>query len=132
MLRDDRGMTLIEVLVAMAIVFILFLGMSSGGILVLDQNIKNSQRDAAVNVAEEALQQMRDSVYADIESLDNTSLTVSRRIRGKTQNYTVSRTAEFKGSGDELALLGVTVRWTRNEKGQARTYTHSLNTIVRR
>ena len=108
MLRDDRGMTLIEVLVAMAIVFILFLGMSSGGILVLDQNIKNSQRDAAVNVAEEVLQQMRDSGLRR-HRIAGTASRYPPVIRGMTQNYTVSRTAEFKGSGTSLALLGVTV-----------------------
>ena len=38
--NSASGMTLVEVIVALAIVFIVFLGMSSGGMVVLDQNIK--------------------------------------------------------------------------------------------
>ena len=56
-------MTLVEVLVAMAIVFIIFLGMSSAGLVVLDQNIKNSQRDEAVSVAEMELQKVRNTPF---------------------------------------------------------------------
>ena len=56
-------MTLVEVLVAMAIVFIVFLGMSSAGLVVLDQNIKNSQRDEAVSVAEMEMQQVRNTPF---------------------------------------------------------------------
>ena len=59
------GMTLVEVLVAMAIVFIIFLGMSSAGLVVLDQNIKNSQRDEAVGVAEMEMQQVRNTPFND-------------------------------------------------------------------
>ncbi|TFH33315.1 MAG: prepilin-type N-terminal cleavage/methylation domain-containing protein, partial [Deltaproteobacteria bacterium] len=42
-MKNNGGMTLVEVIVAMAILFIIFLGMSSAGLVVLDQNIKNSQ-----------------------------------------------------------------------------------------
>ena len=61
--NSASGMTLIEVLVALAIVFIVFLGMSSAGLVVLDQNIRNSQRDEAVGVAEMEMQQVRNTSF---------------------------------------------------------------------
>jgi Tfp pilus assembly protein PilV len=38
-------MTLVEVLIALAITFIIFLGLSDAGLVVLNENIKNSLRD---------------------------------------------------------------------------------------
>ena len=67
-MKNNDGMTLVEVLVAMAIVFIVFLGMSSAGLVVLDQNIKNSQRDEAVSVAEMEMQQVRNTFFDNIVS----------------------------------------------------------------
>src|SRR5512140_1482027 len=89
--NSASGMTLVEVLVAMAIVFIIFLGMSSAGLVVLDQNIKNSQRDEAVGVAEMEMQRVRNTPFNvltlasdnDPVPIDN----VSRRIRGLNMNY---------------------------------------------
>lgn len=73
-MKNNGGMTLVEVLVAMAIVFIVFLGLSSGGIVVLDQNIKNSQRDEAVSVAEMWMEKVRNTPFIDLTSAtDNVS-----------------------------------------------------------
>ncbi|MBP2683369.1 MAG: hypothetical protein H6Q79_1408, partial [Deltaproteobacteria bacterium] len=62
-MKNDGGMTLIEVVVSLAIVFIVFLGMSAGGLLVLDQNIKNLMRDEAVSVAEMEMQRVRNTPF---------------------------------------------------------------------
>jgi len=119
-------MTLIEVLVAIAIIFILFLGMSSGGLLVLDQNIKNSQRDEAVSVAEAAVQQVRNTPFA---SVVNDNQIVSRTVRGFGKNYNVVRTVTSLDPSNKQ--VNINVSWTREENGQTRTYNHVISTIVR-
>jgi len=126
-------MTLIEVLVAMAIVFIVFLGMSSAGIVVLDQNIKNSQRDEAVSVAEMEMQVVRNTPFNDLKlappaipvSIDN----VTRQIRRLDVNYGVWRTVNHL----DVNNLQVTIRvtWNRIENQQTKSYDHTLLTIVR-
>jgi len=132
--KNNDGMTLIEVMVSMAIVFIFFLGITAGGVLVLDQNVRNDQRDAAVSIAEETMVSMRNFPFDNLISLNNTSENVVRHIRGKAKTYNVLRTVNFPST--ELAVLGVRVSWTRMERGAGglapRSYTHSLNTIVRR
>jgi prepilin-type N-terminal cleavage/methylation domain-containing protein len=132
-LKNNRGMTLVEVLVAMAIVFIVFLGMSSAGLVVLDQNIKNTQRDEAVSVAEMEMQRVRNTPFNDIAAAsDNVSVSidnVSRRIRGLNVNYGVWRTVNHLDAGN--LQVSVRVAWNRIENQQTRTYDHTVVTIVR-
>jgi Tfp pilus assembly protein PilV len=121
-------MTLIEVLVAMAIVFIVFLGMSSAGLVVLDQNIKNFQRDEAVSVAEMEMQQVRNIPFATIA---NDNHIVYRQIRGLNVGYTVARTVAVPGADPNNRLITISVTWTRIENSQTRSYNHTVLTIVR-
>jgi len=126
-------MTLIEVLVSMAIVFIVFLGMSSAGLVVLDQNIKNSQRDEAVGVAEMEMQQVRNIPFATIA---NDNHIVSRQVRGLNVGYTVVRTVAnpdgtTPATDPNNRQVTINVTWNRIENQQTRSYNHSVLTIVR-
>jgi Tfp pilus assembly protein PilV len=126
-------MTLVEVLVALAIVFIVFLGMSSAGLVVLDQNIRNSQRDEAVSVAEMEMQQARNTPFNVLTSAsDNVSVSidnVSRQIRGLNVNYGVWRTVNHLDVNNLQVSIRVT--WNRIENQQTRSYDHTVLTIVR-
>ncbi len=119
-------MTLVEVLVALAIVFIVFLGLSGAGLVVLNENIKNSQRDEAVSVAEAAIQNVRNLAFANIV---NDNVIVPRQIRGLTTNYTVTRTVAILDA--ENRQVTVDVGWNRKENGQIKPYSHRIITIVR-
>jgi len=126
-LKNDGGMTLIEVVVSLAIVFIIFLGMSAGGLLVLDQNIKNLMRDEAVSVAEMEMQRVRNTPFDNIVSaVDN----VPRRIRGASRNFTVDRTVTSLDSANRQVSVNIT--WSRPEMGVNKTYNHQVFTIVRK
>ena len=132
-MKNNGGMTLVEVLVAMAIVFIVFLGMSSAGLVVLDQNIRNSQRDEAVSVAEMEMQQVRSTPFATIA---NDNHIVSRQIRGMNVGYAVARTvANPDGSTPATdptnRQVTINVTWNRIENQQTRSYNHRVLTIVR-
>ncbi len=122
------GMTLVEVLVAMAIVFIIFLGMSSAGFVVLDQNIKNSQRDEAVSVAEMEMQQVRNTPFDNVVS-DATPRHVFRQIRGLNMDYTVNRTVLALDAQNKQVTGNVS--WTRLENNTQKVYFHQVMTIVR-
>jgi Tfp pilus assembly protein PilV len=119
-------MTLVEVLVALAIVFIIFLGLSGAGLVVLNENIKNSQRDEAVSVAESEIQNVRNLPFASIA--DNT-VHEYRQIRGLTTDYTVTRTVAVLDA--ENRQVTVDVGWNRKENGQIKPYSHRIITIVR-
>ena len=135
MWKNNDGMTLIEVMVSMAIVFIFFLGITASGVLVLDQNVRNDQRDAAVVIAEETMMAMRNLTFENLATITNAPVDVVRKIRGKEKTYSVIRTVTFPST--DLAMLSVTVNWIRLQRVPggypiSHTYTHSLSTIVRR
>jgi Tfp pilus assembly protein PilV len=126
-------MTLIEVLVALAIVFIVFLGMSSAGLVVLDQNIRNSQRDEAVSVAEMEMQEARNIPFATIA---NDNHIVYRQIRGLNVGYAVARTVAnpngtTPATDPNNRRVTINVTWSRIVNNQTRTYNHTVLTIVR-
>jgi len=132
-LKDNGGMTLIEVLVALAIVFIVFLGMSSAGLVVLDQNIRNSQRDEAVSVAEMEMQEARNIPFATIA---NDNHIVYRQIRGLNVGYTVARTVAnpngtTPATDPKNRRVTINVTWSRIVNNQTRTYNHTVLTFVR-
>jgi type IV pilus assembly protein PilV len=132
-LKNNGGITLVEVLVAMAIVFIIFLGMSSAGLVVLDQNIKNSLRDEAVSVAEMEMQQARNIPFATIA---NDNHVVYRQIRGMNVGYSVARTVANPNGATPATdpnnrRVTINVTWNRIENQQTRSYNHTVLTIVR-
>ena len=132
-MKNNGGMTLVEVLVAMAIVFIVFLGMSSAGLVVLDQNIKNSQRDEAVSVAEMEMEDVRNIPFATIA---NDNHIATRKIRGLNVAYNVVRTVAnpdgtTPATDPNNRRVTISVTWNRIENQQTRTYNHTVLTIVR-
>ncbi|MCL1927054.1 MAG: prepilin-type N-terminal cleavage/methylation domain-containing protein [Syntrophorhabdaceae bacterium] len=133
MWKNNKGLTLIEVMVSMVILFIFFWGINAGGLIVLDENIKNEQRDEAVSIAEETMLRMRNTPYVDLApKYNNVTDNVFRRVRGKDRSYSIRRTVDVKG---DLTELGVIVTWNRNDGrvgNRSRQYNHVLNTIVRR
>ena len=133
-MKNKRGMTLIEVLIAIVITFIVFLGLSGSGIFVMNENIKNSLRDEAVSVAEMEMERVRNTSF---ESLyDNTApppaSPVVRQIRGLTVNYGVARTVTRFGTDPNNLQVSINVTWTRTENNQTRSYNDNIATIVRR
>ncbi len=130
-MKNNGGMTLVEVLVSLAIVFIIFLGLNDAGLIVLDQNIKNSQRDEAVSVAEMEMRAVRDIPFASLPVTDNTiTYTVSpRTVRGLNVGYTVTRTIRYLDAQNREATI--LVSWNRLENKQIKTYSHQETTVVR-
>ena len=133
-MKNKAGMTLIEVLIAIVITFIVFLGLSASGIFVLNENIKNSLRDEAVSVAGMEIEQARNLPFDNLynapgtQSIDN----VIRQIRGLTVNYGVTRTVTRFGTDPNNLQVSINVTWTRTENNQTRSYNDNIATIVRR
>jgi len=125
-------MTLIEVMIAIVITFIVFLGLSGSGIFVLNENIKNSLRDEAVSVAGMEMEQVRNTSFDNLylapgtQSVDN----VVRQIRGLTVNFGVTRTVTILDLNNLQVSINVT--WDRTENNQTKSYNDNIATIVRR
>ena len=131
-MKNKEGMTLIEVLIAILIIFIVFLGLSGAGIFVLNENIKNSLRDEAVSVAGMEMEQVRNISFDNLYSAPGTQGVdnVVRQIRGLTVNYGVTRTVTILNLNNLQVSINVT--WTRTENNQTKSYNDNIATIVRR
>lgn len=133
-MKNKEGMTLVEVLIAIVISFIVFLGLSGSGIFVLNENIKNSLRDEAVSVAGMEMEHVRNIPFDNLAAAsDNVSIPIDnvlRQIRGLNVNYGVSRTVSHLDTNN--LQVSITVTWTRTESDQTKTYNDTIATIVRR
>jgi type II secretory pathway pseudopilin PulG len=127
-------MTLIEVMIAIVITFIVFLGLSGSGIFVMNENIKNSLRDDAVSVAGMEMEQVRSTAFDTLAAApDNVSISIDnvmRQNRGLNVNYGVSRTVNHLDTNN--LQVSITVAWTRTENNVTRSYNDTISTIVRR
>lgn len=123
-------MTLVEVLVSLVIVFIIFLGLSGSGLVVLNENIKNEMRDEAVSVADNALQTARRTNFDTLITLNGNTQVVSRRIRNMDWNYTVKWKVNSLGTGVDADNVTITVTWP--VRNQANDSSHTVATIVRK
>ena len=123
--KSERGLTLLETVVALAIIFIVFLGLTDAGLLVVEYNIRNTIRDEGVSVAESEMAAMRNIPFAALTVGVTARPVVSQKIRGLTVNYTPSWTITTLNA-DNLQVV-VNVGW--NRRGKA--YSHQATTIVR-
>lgn len=123
MSKDNAGFTLVELVMAMAIMFIVFLGLAGVAMTGLEYNIQNALRDEAVSVAERTMNEVRSLPFANI--VDST-VQDNVAVRGFNVTYTVTTTV---GSPDtNLRQVTMVVGWTRHGKA----YSHTFSSLVRR
>lgn len=131
--KNERGLSLLETLVALAIVFIVFLGLAEAGLLVLDFNINNTIRDEGVKVMEMEMAQVRNTPVSALPIGSTARPTVSRQVRGLTVDFTPTWNVTALNA-DNLQVV-INVIWSRNAwtpSGRTlRNYSHQVTTIVR-
>lgn len=124
MLLNNRGVTLVEVIIALTLMLVVFLALMQTAIVSIDSNIKNLLRDDAVSIAEAGMDEAR-NVPFDLLS-GSTPSAVERKARDITTTYNVTRAVTDLNADNKK--VDVTVQWTW--KGE--TYTHRDTTIIRK
>lgn len=124
-LRNNRGMSLIEVLIAMLILMIASMAIMQTAIVAYQNNAKNLIRDEAVRVADEQVNEKLNLPF-DSPLLSGTTTTTARRdVRNYQVAYTATTTVTAIG-GSDTKQVDVLVAWTfRNE-----TLNHRVTTIM--
>ncbi|RLJ71023.1 type IV pilus assembly protein PilV [Hydrogenivirga caldilitoris] len=142
-IRGDRGFTLVEALVALVILAIILFGLLAGLLISLQYNLLNFMREEAGSVAQECIENMRSTPFANIPVVnidcnDNTTVNVStpcldtsganvvtRQVRNTNVNYRVGWTVTDRTNIKELY---VEVCWTYRE----RNYSYETRTFIGR
>ena len=110
MKQKNSGFTLVEVLVAIAFLTISMLAILHALGLSVEHNMKNIIMDEAVRIAEQRMNELRNTPFVSLtSSTSSTRITTTRQIRNKSFTYTVDWIVE-DFSTDSRAIQ-VIVQW---------------------
>ncbi len=128
-LRNRRGVTLVEVLIALVVLLIVFMGLMQVSIVAIQGNMRNVLRDEAVRLTADRMNRLR-SVSFDHADLTATAGTddpvINRAVRAATVNFTVRRIIADIDANHKQVTLTTTWAW------QGENFTHSISTVRRR
>lgn len=122
----NSGFTLVEVLVAIAFLTISMLAILHALGLSVEHNLKNIAMDEAVRIAEQRMNELRNTPVASLEnSTSSTRITITRQIRNKSFTYTVDWIVENLSA--DSRTIQVIVQWLdwRNN-----SHRHTATSIV--
>lgn len=124
-------MTLIELMMALLIALIVFLGLMETARVAIDHNAGNSLRDEAVSIGEEKINLLRRVPYATVTAMPSPlpspyTDNVTRQLRRMSVTFTVTGTHAALGSN--LDQVTFTVGWPHIGRPP---YSHTFTTIVR-
>ncbi len=128
-LHNKKGMTLIEIMIALMLLAIVSLAVMQTALVGMRANLQNSVRDEGVSIADLRMNELRDLPFDSIVT-DNTGTTRSRVFRAATWTYTETHNVTPVGSKNDTKQIDMKVSWPFPISGP--TYTHNVTTIVRR
>jgi type IV pilus assembly protein PilV len=121
---NNRGFTLVEVMISMLVLLIGMLGSLVGVMAAADHNLANALRDEAVKIAQEQLENARTGQYALVV---NGNIPVQKQVRRTLYTFQVTTNVTSGGPSNSLKQVTVTVQWTFKNQNRS----HLAETIVR-
>jgi len=122
--KKDKGFTLVEVMVALLVLFISMMASLHALGLAVAYNMDNSMTEEAVRIAEERMNELRSSVFTSL--VDGTTQTnVVKTFRRLSQTFTVRTTIQSL-STDSSRAIQVVVSWDRS----GMTHRHSATSVI--
>lgn len=124
--RNNRGVTLVEVMIALVIMLVVFMGLIQASLLSIDSNLRNELRDEAVRIGSESMARSRSVAWATLVPGSSTDTTVRRTFRNLSQDFTVTQAVAplLDASNKQVTI---TVSYTYRDD----VNTFRLNSIVR-
>ena len=89
-MQNKSGFTLVELLVAMAIMLVSLLGLLHSVNIAIEYNLKNQMRNEVVRVAQDAMNEMRSRAFDSVTTSHVES--VPTRLRNFNRTYGVTKT----------------------------------------
>ncbi len=130
-ITDKKGLTLVEVMIALVIVLLVFLALMQTALVGIDSNTRNALRDEAVSIAEMKMNEARNILF-DTLLAGTTIETVNRNFRSTSVPFTVTRTVSDLNTDNKQINITVTWEWKEKTVANGNPYTHSITTIRKR
>jgi type II secretory pathway pseudopilin PulG len=123
--RNEKGTSLVEILVALVLTAIVFTGLVQTSLLVTNKNVENLLRDEAVTIAEAEMSAARNMTFTSLISVP--SVTTTRDFRGVAgfQFHALRTVTPLDVNNKQV---DITVTWTR----KTTDYRHTISTVVRK
>ncbi len=133
-IRNDKGMTLIEVLIAMTLLAIAFTGLIQSMLVAINTNVMIELREDAVAIADQRMTELRNTPFPVPPATNDLSDTppsgvveasVTRMVRSVSQTFTLARTiTPVTANSKQVVII---VGW--NYRGA--NYQHTVSTVIR-
>ena len=132
-MSNKKGLTLVEVMIALVIVLLVFLALMQTALVSIEANTVNLLREEAVSIAEMRMNQSRNLPFDSLVS-DASSVPVTRNIRNITGGFTFNTLMAVTDLGGDNKQVNIAVTWDWKDKTVANgnPYRHSITTIRRR
>jgi prepilin-type N-terminal cleavage/methylation domain-containing protein len=131
--HDNRGMTLIEILISLTLVSIVSVALIQSALVAMNVNVVNELRDEAVSVAEQRMNELRNTPFPIPNETNALTVTfpgsvteapVTRNFRAFACQYTIIRTVSQIDPNNRQVTLKVTWSYKRVQ------YEHSVSTVL--
>ncbi len=143
-LLNKRGLTLVEVMIALVVLLLVSLALMQTALLSIDSNMKNALRDEAVRIAAMRMEEARtleftqtaDRLVDDTGSLAGadcppdfpaTGVLVARDVRS-VSGFDFCTNMDVWGIDADTRRVIITVGW----KWKDEPYTHAISTVMRK
>jgi len=157
-IKNDKGVSLVEVMIALVVLLLVFIGLIQAALLGIDHNMRNILRDEGVAMATSRMEQERNINFVNLAS-DTSAIAAGadcpaaftvgnvvkknvRRIAGKDFCITVTCVEQTQKNIDGVSVgdndcttddadtkqITVSVGWRWKEED----YTHTVSTLRRR
>jgi len=131
-LKNKKGLTLIEVMISLIVLLLVFLALMQTALVSIDSNMVNVLRDEAVNVAEEQMNVARNTPFDNLLAGVTDVSPPPRSLRNVAETYTVTRTVTDVNAETKQVIINVTWDWKDRTAGNGNPYTHTISAMLRK
>jgi prepilin-type N-terminal cleavage/methylation domain-containing protein len=130
-LLDKKGVSLVEMMIALVVLLLVFLALMQTALLSINANMNNLLRDEAVSIAEQHMIFIRNMPFDNVTATGfvpdaRAEINDTRNFRSFSITFIPQRRVTDQGLDNKQ--VDITVSWTW--KGE--TFTHSINAVLRR